>query len=306
MGFSPCGLEQHGLKPILPVLVVVPGRTTHEKRPPDSAKQTQSGPLGAMGEKFKQTQFEPDSICRAEIGPVIISHRASKACCIGGPANGMLLSMAKYPVFLELGGRRVVLIGGGSVAVRKAQALLETGARLVVVAERASDVLMDLCVRRNVELVRSRYAKQYIGEAVLVVAATNDDSVNQQVYKDCQSLGILCNVVDDPELCDFFVPAVVKRGDLQIAIGTEGNCPAYAGHLRKKLEHIFTEDHGRFLAELEQIRKQIIEELPDPADRKTLLGELVEEQSFARFCADGPEAWRRKAAEAIASYTAKT
>ncbi len=214
--------------------------------------------------------------------------------------------MAKYPIFLELDHRRVVLIGGGSVAIRKAQALLETGARLVVIAERASDVLMDLCARHNVELIRSRYAKQYIGEAVLVVAATNDDDVNRQVYKDCQSLGILCNVVDDPELCDFFVPAVVKRGDLQIAIGTEGNCPAYAGHLRKKLEGIFTEDHGRFLAELEQVRKKVIKEVPDPADRKSLLGELVEEHSFAQFRDQGPDAWRQKAAEAISAYAAKT
>jgi len=214
--------------------------------------------------------------------------------------------MAKYPIFLELGGRRTVLIGGGSVAVRKAQALLEAGARLVVIAERASDVLMDLCSRRNVELIRSKYAKQYIGEAVLVVAATNDNNVNRQIYQDCQSLGILCNVVDVPELCDFFVPAVVKRGDLQIAIGTEGNCPAYAGHLRKKLEGMFTEEHGRFLAELEQARKQIIDGLPDPTDRKTLLGELVEEQSFDRFRENGPEAWRQRVAEAIASYSAGT
>lgn len=213
--------------------------------------------------------------------------------------------MAKYPIFLELGARRVVLIGGGSVAVRKAQALLDAGARLVVIAERASDVLMDLCARRNVELIRSKYAKHYIGEAVLVVAATNDDDVNRQVYRDCQSLAILCNVVDDPELCDFFVPAVVKRGDLQIAIGTEGNCPAYAGHLRKRLEGMFTEEHGRFLAELELARRQIIEDIADPADRKALLGELVEEQSFNRFRQEGPDVWRQKVSETIASHASK-
>ena len=96
-------------------------------------------PARTVGNGFKQSQFGPDVAGRARIGPAIISHGASKACCIGGPANGMLSSMAKYPVFLELGGRRVVLIGGGSVAVRKAQALLEAGARLVVVAERAGN-----------------------------------------------------------------------------------------------------------------------------------------------------------------------
>lgn len=212
--------------------------------------------------------------------------------------------MAKYPIFLELGGRRVVLIGGGTVAVRKATVLLEAGARLVVVADRAVDVLTDLCAQHGVELIRARYAKHYLGEAALVVAATNDEKVNQQVYRDCQTLGIFCNVVDDPPHCDFFVPAVVKRGDLQIAIGTEGNCPAYAGHLRKKLERMFTEHHGRFLAELEQMRRLIIEEVSEPADRKTILGRLVDDDSLEHFIAHGTAAWREKAQETIRSHLA--
>ena len=179
--------------------------------------------------------------------------------------------MAKYPIFLELGGRRAVVIGGGAVAVRKAQALLAAGAHLVVVADRVDDILTALCARHDAKLIRSKYTKNYLTGAVLVIAATNNRQVNMQVYKDCQELEILCNVVDDPEFCDFFVPAVVKRGHLQIAIGTEGYCPAYAGHLRKKLERTFSEKNGEFLAELETLRKRIIKEVPKPADRKTLL-----------------------------------
>jgi precorrin-2 dehydrogenase/sirohydrochlorin ferrochelatase len=218
----------------------------------------------------------------------------------------MRTTMAKYPIFLELRGRRVVLVGGGAVAVRKAGVLLDAGARLVVVAEQATGVLTTMCTQRGAKLIRSRYAREYIAEAALVVAATNDPKVNRQVYADCQALGILCNVVDDPEYCDFFVPAVVKRGDLQIAISTEGNCPAYAGHLRKKLEAIFTEEHGQFLTELEQVRKEIIEKLPDPADRKALLGELVDDKSFSYFCENGAAAWHQKARQSIESRTAKT
>ena len=212
--------------------------------------------------------------------------------------------MAKYPIFLELGGKRVVLIGGGSVATRKAAVLAETGARLVVVADRAGDVLIDLCAQYGIELIRAKYDKQYLGAASLVVAATSDETVNRQVYADCQTLGILCNVVDDPPHCDFFVPAVVRRGDLQIAIGTEGNCPAYAGHLRKKLEKLFSEQHGRFLAELECLRRRIIDAVPDPADRKALLGHLVDDDSFERFRSDGADAWRAEAEEAIRSRSA--
>ncbi len=191
------------------------------------------------------------------------------------------------------------------MAVRKAGSLLDARARLVVVTHKPSDAITTLCTNHGAELIRSRYSKQYIAGAVLVVAATNDRKVNEQVYQDCQALEILCNVVDEPSLCDFFVPAVVKRGDLQIAIGTEGYCPAYAGHLRKKLETIFTEEDGRFLAELENVRKDIIEEIPAPGDRKSLLGELVDDESFEYFKANGPAAWRARAHVMVKTRMAK-
>ncbi|MHC4693924.1 MAG: precorrin-2 dehydrogenase/sirohydrochlorin ferrochelatase family protein [Planctomycetota bacterium] len=200
--------------------------------------------------------------------------------------------MAKYPIFLELAGRLAVVIGGGAVAVRKAQVLLDAGARLVVVAEHADDMLTDLCARSDVKLVRSKYSRNYLVGAVLAIAATNNRPVNKQVYKDCQELEILCNVVDDPELCDFFVPAVVKRGYLQIAISTEGYCPAYAGHLRKKLEQTFTDKHGEFLAEMETLRKRIIQDVPDQADRKAILGQLVDDKSFEFYIENGPAKWQ--------------
>lgn len=206
----------------------------------------------------------------------------------------IITCMAKYPIFLELGGRRVVLVGGGAVAIRKASSLLEAGARLVVVDHKPSDAMIDVCARHGAELVRDRYSKQYVAEAVLVIAATDDQDVNERVCQDCQELEILCNIVDQPQLCDFFVPAVVKRGDLQIAIGTEGYCPAYAGHLRKKLEAQFTDEHGRFLAELERVRKEVIEQIPASADRKSLLGKLVDDESFEYFRTNGPAAWRER------------
>ncbi len=200
--------------------------------------------------------------------------------------------MAKYPIYLELSGRRVVVIGAGAIAARKAQALMDAGARLVIVAEHINDMLTALCQGTNAKLIESKYSKDYLVGAVLAIAATNNSQLNKQIYKDCQELEILCNVVDEPGLCDFFVPAVVKRGDLQIAIGTEGNCPAYAGHLRKKLEQTFTEKHGEFLAELEAFRKYIIEQVRNPTDRKTLLGQLVDDKSFEYFVENGPAKWR--------------
>jgi precorrin-2 dehydrogenase / sirohydrochlorin ferrochelatase len=215
--------------------------------------------------------------------------------------------MAKYPIFLELGNRRVVLVGGGAVATRKAETLLKAGARLVIVAERVDETLRGLCIANKAdstgspqaELIEGKYSKANLTGATLAIAATDNEKLNSQIYKDCQELEILCNVVDSPQLCDFYVPAVLRRGDLQIAVGTEGNCPAYAGHIRKKLEKIFTEKHGEFLAELEAIRSRIIEKVADPAQRKALLGKLADDESFEYFVKNGPAEWRKMAEKSI-------
>ena len=199
--------------------------------------------------------------------------------------------MSKYPIFIELGGRRVVVIGAGQVAVRKIQPLLAAGARIVVVAKDTDKVMTTLCQGKNIELIKSKYCKDYLAGAALAIAATNDHKLNKQIHKDCQELEVLCNVVDQPELCDFFVPAVVKRGDLQIAVGTEGHCPAYSGHLRKKLEEIFTDKHGEFLAELETFRKKLTKAVPDSARRKAISGRLVDEKSFEYFIQNGSSRW---------------
>jgi precorrin-2 dehydrogenase/sirohydrochlorin ferrochelatase len=214
--------------------------------------------------------------------------------------------MAKYPIFLEVGGRRVVVVGAGAVAVRKAQMLLAADARVVIVAEHIENKLTTLWKGINPELIKSRYSKDYLAGAVLAIAATNKPELNRQIYKDCQQLQILCNVVDAPELCDFLVPAVVKRGDLQIAIGTEGHCPAYAGHLRKKLEQTFTDKHGEFLAELQSLRKRIIKDVPDSADRKALLGQLVDDKSFEYFVQNGTAQWQAYANRLISPENEKS
>ena len=209
--------------------------------------------------------------------------------------------MAKYPIFLDLNGRRVVIIGGGSVAARKAETILTTGARLVVVAPHLDDTLRKVCAGTKAELIESKYSKDYLTGATLVIAATNEEALNRQIYKDCQQLEILCNVVDSPELCDFYVPAVVQRGNLQIAVGTGGKSPAYAGHLRKKLEKIFTDKHGEFLDSLDAIRGFVIGKLTDASERKAVLGKLADDDSFEYFLQNGPRQWRKNAEEQIKS-----
>ena len=207
--------------------------------------------------------------------------------------------MARYPIYLDLTNKRVVVIGAGPVAARKVNSLQEAGARVIVIAKKADTVFEKSCKLPNVEVVISAYSKDYLAEAVLAIAATNDLDLNRRIYKDCQELEVLCNVVDQPDLCDFFVPAVVKRGPLQIAVSTDGNCPAYAGHIRKKLEDQFTEDHGRFVIELEAIRKRIIDQIVDPSERKAILGQLVGDKSFEYFIAHTPDEWQAYAQQII-------
>jgi len=212
----------------------------------------------------------------------------------------------KYPIFLNLESKRAVVIGGGSVAARKVLGLLDAQARIIVVAEHIDDILETRCKSSNIEFVEAKYSKEYLVGAAVVFAVTNNPKVNERIYRDCQQLDILCNVADEPELCDFFVPAVLKRGDLQIAVCTEGNSPAYAGHIRKKLEDIFTEKHGQFLNELETIRNYIIDSVPDATDRKAILGELAGDTSFELFIEKGSEEWQKNAEEKIKSHTVKS
>jgi precorrin-2 dehydrogenase / sirohydrochlorin ferrochelatase len=212
--------------------------------------------------------------------------------------------MAKYPIFLELQGRRVVLVGGGTIALRKAQPLIEAGARLIVVAERFDPMLELLCEKeRKAEAVKAPYSQEYLVGATLVIAATNNHDLNRQIHHDCQNLDILCNVVDDPQFCDFFAPAVVKRGNLQIAISTGGLYPAYAGHIKKKLEGIFSDAHAAFLVELEGLRTKILGEITDQAERKVIMGKLADDESFNFFVANGAEEWRKYANEYVAQHT---
>lgn len=210
--------------------------------------------------------------------------------------------MAKYPIYLEMSGRRAVVIGAGAVAARKVQALQEAGARVTVVAEHVQRTLEEAFCLPHVELVISPYQKEYLVGATLAIAATNDETLNRQVFTDCQELEVLCNVVDQPELCDFYVPAVVKRGDLQISISTDGHCPAYAGHLRRKLEEMFTDTHGHFVEELEQTRQRVIVAIDNPDQRKAVLGKLASDESFDYFVQHGVSDWHEHSKSLIADY----
>ena len=181
--------------------------------------------------------------------------------------------MPHYPINVNLAHRRCLVIGGGAVAERKVETLLEFGAEVVVIAPEISPGLSDLVSRRLIQHFASSYQSDLSDPTdpsdrpFLVFAATDDREVNKQVSADCQSRGILVNVADDPELCTFFVPANVRRGDLIVSISTSGKSPAMARWLRERLEATLGLEYGRLADILGALRSEVKAKYRDPGDR---------------------------------------
>ena len=209
--------------------------------------------------------------------------------------------MAKYPIYLDLTGTQAVVVGAGSVAARKVKTLLRAGANVRVVTKTVEKDFEESCKGLDIELLKTEYSSSHLADAFLVIAATDKNELNTQIYNDCQGLKILCNVVDVPELCNFYVPSIVQQGDLQLAISTNGKCPAYAAHLRRKFQELITVDHARFLYSLDGMRQEIIASGISLEDRKTLLVRLADDESFETFLTKGPDVWKQMALEMLSA-----
>ncbi len=162
-----------------------------------------------------------------------------------------------YVVNLVLEGKLAVVVGGGKVAERKIADLLEAGATVTVVAEEPSARIRGLAEQKLIDGYWRKYSKTDLYGAYLAIAATDDEGVNGLVYKDAQTMGVLANVVDRPALCDFTVPASVRRGDLTIAVATNGQCPALSGVLREELECRYGEEYGELVRLMSDLRRQM-------------------------------------------------
>ncbi len=150
-------------------------------------------------------------------------------------------------MFLKLDACRCVVVGAGVVASQKLDGLLESGAEVQVVAPQASESIQELARIGRIAWTPAEFRPEHLEGAKLVIAATGDPVVNEQVYRAARQRGVLCNSVDEPERCDFFYPAVVRRGDLQIAISTAGKSPALAQRIRQDLEEQFDSSYGSWL-----------------------------------------------------------
>ena len=175
--------------------------------------------------------------------------------------------MAHCPVNLNLQGRKCTVIGGGSVAERKVQMLLNFGAVVTVIAPQITPELRELAKARTIKYIPSMYMPDMLRLAFLVIAATDQRAVNRAVADECERRGILVNAVDDPDACTFFVPAIVQRGDLVIGVSTSGSSPALAKRLRESLETQFGEEYGGLAEIMAEVRDEVKARYEDPDER---------------------------------------
>lgn len=180
-----------------------------------------------------------------------------------------------FPAFIKLAGRSCVVVGAGSVAESKIASLLESGAQVTVVAPDAKEETRRLAASRRIRWIPRKFALADLSRAFLVIAATSDPEVNRAVFHEALDRGVLCNSVDDPPNCDFYFPAVVRRGPLQIAISTSGESPALAQRIRREIEDSLDASFGDWVEEIGERRREIIAAFPASDDRKRLLHRLA-------------------------------
>jgi len=163
-----------------------------------------------------------------------------------------------YPVFLSVQNRRCVIVGGGAIALRKTNELLEAEAVLTVVAEQPSEGMFELSERGRITLLTKRFEPGDLDGAFIVFAATDDETVNKEVYRSARGTGALVNAVDIPEYCDFFSGAVLTRGSLKIAVSTSGKSPGIAGRIRRELEDRFPETYAEYIETAGEMRDYVL------------------------------------------------
>jgi precorrin-2 dehydrogenase / sirohydrochlorin ferrochelatase len=180
-----------------------------------------------------------------------------------------------FPLFLKLDGKRCLVVGAGSVAAEKIESLLVCGARVSVVAPEAIPAVKSLSEAGRIEWLPRRFTPGDLDGKTLVIAATDDREINRAVFEEASRRSILSNAVDDPPLCDFFCASIVQRGDLQIAISTAGKSPALAQRLKREIDAQLAPDLGRWLDDLGELRREVLERMPPGAARKALLHRLA-------------------------------
>ncbi len=194
--------------------------------------------------------------------------------------------MTLFPTFLKLENRPVLVVGGGTIATSKIPSLLDAGAHVTIVAPKLNPQLVERVRNREINWLPKPFEPADLTGQFLVIAATSLREVNESVFLEADKRSILCNAVDDIEHCHFYYGSIVQRGDLQIAISTNGKSPSLAQRLRKELERQFGTDYAAWLDSLGAAREVLRAQSTDPETTKQELHRLASADSFTRFLED--------------------
>jgi len=190
---------------------------------------------------------------------------------------------------LKLEGRECLVVGAGKVGEPKIAGLLETGALVRVVTLQASPAVREWAREGKIELKLRAFSADDLTGAFLAIVATNSRTLNERIYGEARRLGVLCNVVDVPDLCDFYYPSVVRRGDLQIAVSTSGQSPSLAQKIRQQLERQFGPGYAAWVAELGETRKLILASDLEKERKLDLLHSLASREALQAALAEQPQ-----------------
>ncbi|MGZ8796239.1 MAG: precorrin-2 dehydrogenase/sirohydrochlorin ferrochelatase family protein [Thermoanaerobaculia bacterium] len=201
-----------------------------------------------------------------------------------------------YPIYLDIEGRNVVIVGGGNVCARKAETMMKYGARVTVVSPQFTDEIEQWARQGCLALSRKKYDQSDLEGVNIVIASTDDEAINTQIATDCRQRRIPVNVVDVTALCEFIVPAIIEKGSVQIAISTGGKSPALARTLKEDLQRFVGPEYDEVNQALFSLREGAKKGLPTDADRKRFFDGIVG-QGILDMLRDGR---RREAYETIA------
>lgn len=182
-----------------------------------------------------------------------------------------------YPVCLQLTDKLCVVVGGGGVAERKVKEVLSQHGRVRLISPEVTPFLQQLVDDALIEWFPRGYSKSDLAGAFLVFAATSNRSVQDKVVEDAREENLLVNVADQPEACDFHVPASIHRGELTIAISTNGKSPAMAAMVRKRLEQQIGEEFGVLVELIAEVRKQVLAGTANQKDKRILFQKILDD-----------------------------
>jgi precorrin-2 dehydrogenase / sirohydrochlorin ferrochelatase len=195
--------------------------------------------------------------------------------------------MRYYPVYINLTGKLSIVIGGGSMAEAKVLGLLEADAQVTVIAPEITPGLRELAQNGKIAWQQRAYDEGDLEGAAIAISAADDPALNHRVWDEAQQRRVLINVVDDPPYCDFIAPAIVRRGDITLAISTNGKMPALSAHLRRELEKSFGEEYEQLLEMTAPMREELATKHLDYTTRQVLWRKLFEETNIIDLLRDG-------------------